>query len=221
MSFSDELSPITPINFFQITTDCHYLNQCSPNAFPSLKSAKGKYLIPDTSSLCCEKAFAEVNMGWHEEGIAFYVVVHTPFKRARHPEVDRGDSFEVFIDTRDVKTSGFNTRFCHHFFFLAEAIEGHQAGELTKFRTEDTHPLCDANDLKIKTQTSYKGYTLNIFIPNHCLHGYDPTQFNRLGFSYRINRAEGFPQHFSVVTEDYQIDQQPSLWGILRLVNLV
>jgi hypothetical protein len=219
MSFSDELSPITPINFFQIATDCHYLDHFSHKNFPTLKSTKGKYLLPDTSALCCEKAFAEVAMGWHEEGIEFCVAVRSPFKRARYPEVDRGDSFEVFIDTRDVKTSGFNTRFCHHFFFLAEAIEGHQAGEITKFRTEDTHPLCDAKDLKIKAQSTTSGYVLNIFIPNHCLYGYDPAQFNRMGFSYRINRAEGFSQHFSVVTEDYQIDQQPSLWGTLRLVN--
>lgn len=219
MSFSEELSPITPINFFQITADCHYLNDFSLKSFPTLKSAKGKNLIPDTSALCTEKSFANVAMGWHEEGLELIVAVQSPFKRVRYPEVDRGDSFEVFIDTRDVKTSGFNTRFCHHFFFLAEAIDGHQAGEITKFRTEDTHLLCDANDLKIKAQITSTGYTLNIFIPNHCLNGYDPAQFNRMGFSYRINRADGFPQHFSVVTEDYQIDQQPSLWATLRLVN--
>lgn len=62
-------------------------------------------------------------------------------------------------------------------------------------------------------------YTLNIFIPNHCLYGYDPAQFGRLGFTYRVNQSEGFAQHFSVVSEDYQIDQQPSLWGTLRLVR--
>lgn len=217
MPFSDELSPITPVNFFQISTECHYLNNFSLKNFPLLKSAKGKFLLPDTSALCSEKAFADVAMGWHEEGIEFFASVRVPFKRARYPEVDKGDSFEIFIDTRDIKTSGFNTRFCHHFFFLAEAIEGHQSGEITKFRTEDTHLLCDPDDLKVKAQLTGNGYILNIFIPNHCLYGYDPAQFNRLGFSYRINRAEGFPQHFSVVTEDYQIEQQPSLWSTLRL----
>ncbi|MBA3817221.1 MAG: hypothetical protein H0X29_12040 [Parachlamydiaceae bacterium] len=219
MSFSDELAPITPINFFQITADCHYLENFSLKTFPSIKTMKGKHIIPDTSALCGEKAFAQVAIGWHAEGIEFRVNVHSPFKRARYPEVDRGDSFEVFIDTRDVKSSGFNTRFCHHFFFLAEAIEGQQAGEITRFRTEDSHPLCDPNDLKVKAQSTSSEYTLNIFIPNHCLNGYDPAQFSRLGFSYRINRADGFPQHFTVVTEDYQVDQQPSLWGTLRLVK--
>ena len=60
---------------------------------------------------------------------------------------------------------------------------------------------------------------LQIFIPAECLHGYDPEQFDRLGFSYRINRYALPPQHFSVVTKEYQIEQQPSLWSHMRLVK--
>lgn len=219
MFFDDELIPITPVNFFQISAECHQLPIQKGSSFPRLtKQNYRKYLLPDTSSLCAEEPFASVAIGWQPEGVELYVLVDHPFRKAVHPDVERGDSVEVFIDTRDVKTAGFNTRFCHHFFFLAEGVEGHFAGEITHFRTEDVHPLCDPNDLKVKTINQKGGYALHIFIPSHCLHGYDPEQFNRLGFSYRINRAEGFPQHFSVVTEDYQIDQQPSLWGSLKLI---
>jgi hypothetical protein len=123
------------------------------------------------------------------------------------------------IDTRDVKTAGFNTRFCHHFFFLSEPVEGLVAGEITRFRTEDTHELCDPQDLKVISSRKKNSYTMNLFIPGSCLYGYDPDQFNRLGFTYRLNRAHGFPQHFSVVSEDYQIEQQPSLWSSLRLIK--
>lgn len=214
-SFPEEFVPLTPINFFQISADCHYLK---PAAFPALtKQQAKKYLLPDTSHLCSEESFAEVSLGWNEEGIEAFVKVNHPFKRAYYPEIDRGDSFELFIDTRDVKTSGFNTRFCHHFFFLAEGVEGHFCGEMTRFRTEDAHPLCDSNELKVKALMQSSGYTLNIFIPRHCLNGYDPDQFRRLGFAYRINQAEGFSQHFTVVTEDFPIEQQPSLWGSLKL----
>ena len=122
------------------------------------------------------------------------------------------------IDTRDLKSAGFNTRFCHHFYFLAQAVEGQQAGEITHFRTEDRHPLCDSQALECQIKSSSKDYILQIFIPSQCLYGYDPKQFDRLGFTYRINRVGGHPQHFTVVSEEYQIDQQPSLWGSLRLV---
>jgi Carbohydrate family 9 binding domain-like len=215
MTFSEEFVPLTPINFFQISADCCYL---PPAKFPNLTKAQAKkYLLPDTSELCSEESFADVSLGWNEEGLEAYIQVRHPFKRAHYPDVARGDSVELFMDTRDVKTSGFNTRFCHHFFFLAEGVEGHLAGEMTRFRTEDVHPLCDPNELKVKSLIQSNGYSLNIFIPSHCLYGYDPDQFNRLGFAYRINQSDGFSQHFTVVTEDFPIEQQPALWGSLML----
>lgn len=221
MTFEEEdLVPITPVNFFQIHADCRYLGNSNEGGFPFLnKQNARKYLLPDTSTLCSEESFAEVSMGWNEDGLEFYVQINRPFHRVFYPEVSRGDSVEFFIDTRDVKTAGFNTRFCHHFFFLAEGIEGNFAGETTHFRTEDTHPLCDPKELKVKSTLKSSHHILNIFIPTQCLHGYDPQQFDRLGFSYRINQAEGFPQHFSVVTDDFQIDQQPALWSSLKLVK--
>ena len=220
MTFSDDFVSITPVNFFQLTADCYQSQGQSIGDFPSLnKKNYKKFLLPDTSALCGEIAFAEVAICWNMEGLEFFINIDSPLRLSSYPEVSEGDSVELFIDTRDVKTSGFNTRFCHHFFFLAEGVDGRFAGEITKFRTEDLHALCDVNELKLKVSKQSTGYALNIFIPKSCLFGYEPGQFNRLGFSYRINRAEGFPQHFSVVSEDYHIEEQPSLWASLNFKN--
>ena len=102
---------------------------------------------------------------------------------------------------------------------MPEPLEGIQAGELTRFSTEDKHELCDPKDLKVKSQIGSRSYSMKIFIPSHCLVGYDPEQFDRLGFTYRINRSHKDPQHFSVVTQDFQIEQQPSLWASLKLLR--
>ncbi|MEI8124904.1 MAG: hypothetical protein WCG42_04045 [Parachlamydiaceae bacterium] len=212
-TFSEDFVPITPVNCFQIQGTCHRIDRSKGE-----KVQAKKFLLPDTSSLCAEESFADVSMGWHEEGLEFHVAVNVPFRGVSYPSVDLGDSVELFIDTRDVKTSGFNTRFCHHFFFLPEGVDGHFAGEITHFRTEDIHPLCEPNELKVKSTIKKNGYTLDIFIPAHCLHGYDPVQFNRLGFSYRINRSGGFPQHFSVITDDFAVEQQPSLLASFNLL---
>lgn len=208
--FEDEEFALSPVNFFQLHVDCHYA--------PKGISGK-KYDLPNTSQLCAEEYFAKVALGWNEQGIECYVEVNQPFQQSYYPDVTRGDSVELMIDTRDVKTSGYNTRFCHHFFFLPEPLEGVQAGELTRFRTEDKHELCDPKDLKVKSQISSRSYSMKIFIPGHCLVGYDPEQFDRLGFTYRINRCHKESQHFSVVTRDYQIEQQPSLWATLKLIK--
>lgn len=210
---------LSPINFFQISADCPYIAPAKDNAFPLTSSNAKKFRLPNTSHLCSEEHFTDVSLGWNHNGLIAFVTVDTRFQQSVYPDVSQGDSIELFIDTRDVKTSGYNTRFCHHFFFLPEPIEGHQAGELTRFRTEDFHELCDPKLLKVKAQLKSNSYSIQIFIPSECLHGYDPDQFDRMGFTYRVNRSGRSPQHFSVTTDEYQLEQQPSLWSTLKLVK--
>lgn len=209
--------PLSPVNFFQLVVDCPHVNG---NHLPDTNKKEGKaFLLPNTTALCSEEHFADVAMGWNREGLIFDINVLHPFQNVSFPEITEGDSIELFIDTRDIKTSGFNTRFCHHFFFLPEAMSGHQAGEITRFRTEDAHAHCDPHDLVVKAHIKSNSYNLQIFIPSQCLHGYDPDQSDRIGFTYRINRPDGPPQHFSAVSEEYQIEQQPSLWSSVKLVK--
>lgn len=216
MAMEEDLLPLTPVNFFQLRLSCGYLLPKGP--FPRLNQKnKSDFLLPETSPLCHEEHFADAAMGWNEEGIELFFEVDKAFDVSYYPEIIRGDSVEVFIDTRDVKNSGYNTRFCHHFFFFPEAIEGRQAGELTHFRTDDAHEWCNPDDLKVKSDLKHKSYILHCFIPKACMTGYDPDQFNRIGFTYRINRPRYESQHFSVVTTDYKLEQQPSLWSTVRL----
>jgi hypothetical protein len=212
--FENEAFSLNPVHFFALSCDCRYLPR--KEQFPSLT----KYALPSTDRLTREEIFAKVAMGWNEEGVALHIRVNQPALRSCYPDLEQGDSIELFFDTRDLKSTGFNTRFCHHFFFLPQAVDGVSKGEKTHFRTEDSHPLCDSQLLQTQVQLRKEGYDLKIFIPALCLNGYDPKQFDRLGFTYRINRTAGDPQHFSVVSQDYQIDQQPSLWGSVRLCNL-
>jgi len=184
-----------------------------------LKGGKlgAKHRLPTTGDMCGEELFAEVSAGWDAGGIVLQVVVNSPCLQTVYPKVSRGDAIELFFDTRNVKTSGFNTRFCHHFFFLPKPVDGVSAGEITVFRSDDAHELCDEKKLSVKSFLKKSSYTMDIAIPASCLVGYDPTQFQQLGFSYRISRAYGAPQHFSASSEEYDIGQQPSLWASMTL----
>lgn len=216
--FEPESFSISPINFFALSCDCHQLSK--KERIPSLTNylLPSSYLLPTTQKLTHEKSFAKVAMGWCEEGIGLQILVNHAPSQSFYPAVEQGDAVELFFDTRDVKISGFNTRFCHHFFFLPSAVDGISKGEKTHFRTEDRHPLCDPSDLDCQVQSKKKEYVMKIFIPSQCLVGYDPKQFNRMGFTYRISRYGGEPQHFSVLSQEYQIEQQPSLWASLNLI---
>lgn len=201
--------PFSPVSFFKLGWDCPYIEE----------GEKELKKLPTTSDLCLEDHFATLFMGWNENGLYFQCHSLSPFQDAFYPDVTRGDSVELFIDTRDVKTSGFNTKFCHHFFFLPQSVDGHKAEEITKFRTEDAHELCDPKDLHVTSDLKNSGYHLKIFIPAHCLHGYDPHQFQRIGFTYRINRYGKPPQHFSCLSGEFPIEQQPSLWSSVQLIK--
>ena len=205
---------LNPVNFFALSCDCH------PIAHKGQTPSFSAHLLPQTQPLTGEGAFAKLAMGWCDEGIALQIQVNQAANRSFYPSIDQGDSVELFFDTRDVKTSGFNTRFCHHFFFLPQPVDGLSKGEKTHFRTEESHPLCDPEELECQVQLKKREYLMKIFIPSHCLVGYDPKQFDRMGFTYRINRFHGRAQHFSVISDEYQIDQQPSLWASLKLVRL-
>lgn len=215
----EENISLTPINFFQVSIDCHPLPPIKEAPFALTSKNYQKYLLPDLSALSDDDTFAKIALGWNREGIELFAMIDQPYLRANYPQFEKGDSLELCIDTRDVKTSGYNTRFCHHFLFLPEAVEGLQAAELTKFRTEDAHEPCASADLKVKSTLKHDHYIMQCFIPAHCLQGYDPDQFDRFGMTYRVNRANGSPQHFSVLSGEYKFQEQPSLWGSVRLIR--
>lgn len=207
----EDIAALSPVNFFTLEANCRYSSAIKAGPLEE------KYSLPITEDICLEDAFAGIALAWNEAGLAVDVQVTQLATKSFYPNVNGGDAVELFFDTRDVKTSGFNTKFCHHFFFLPNAVDSISAGEITRFRTGDIHELCDSQNLSLIVTKQRKGYSMYIFIPKECLHGYDPKQFQRLGFTYRISSCELSPQHFSVVTEDYTLEQQPSLWSTLRL----
>lgn len=210
----DEISAFSPSTFFAISCDIHYADQLL-----SWRSFAKKHLLPDLSDFLSEDSFATLSIGWSEEGIRVDVLVNKAFENNRSDDFRLGDNIELFFDTRDIKTSGFNTRFCHHFLFLPDSEEDSTGAEITQFRTEDTHPLCDSRDFKIEATFQKKTYQMKIFIPAHCLHGYDPSSFDRIGFNYRINRARGESQNFSVSSQHFSIEQQSSLWCSCKMLK--
>ena len=209
MSLFDDIPSLSPVQFFGITSDCFFLRG-------SLKPDKN-HLLPTTSDLLGEESFADVYAGWNVEKVTFYFVVRAPFEKIGEGDYRRGDSIELFIDTRDLKTKGAVSRFCHHFVFFPAQSQNFYGREVTRFRSDDMHRLCHPEDLQVVPLIENSSYRMSIEIPSHCLHGYDPLSFSRLGFTYRINRTGGLPQHFAVSSEEYAIEQHPATWGTLKL----
>jgi hypothetical protein len=207
----EELPALSPLEFFSLETELRFAK--TP---PSSGLKRKQYMLPDTTEWLSEERFAEVGMSWSQAGIFLFLTVEKPFEEALYPRFTEGDALELFFDTRDVKTAGFASRFCHQFVILPQAVQGIQAQEISHFRTEDTHPLCDAADLQVVSKLGKKEYELDVFIPAHCLHGFDPATFERIGFTYRIHRYRGKPQHFALSSQHFSIEQHPRLWASFK-----
>lgn len=206
------VEPALPIDCFSLSLEVPYVKE-----LPRKGLITKPYLLPEMGKLLDEETFAEVGFAWNEEALFIEVLFHKPFEESAFPNFDEGESVELFIDTRDLKTAGFMTRFCHHFVFLPHSDLGKLCYELSRFRSEDSHPLCDPDELEVKADLRSKEISMQIVIPQQCLHGYDPRNFPRLGFTYKINRKGGAPQHFAVSSALFALDQQPSLWASLKL----
>jgi hypothetical protein len=202
MTIFEEIPALSPIQFFAVSWDCPYLKG-------EWKAASDRR-IPSTAELLGEETFADLYMGWNEQKIAI---------EARVKERSAEDSLELFFDTRDLKTKAHASKFCHHFIFTPDAVDGFFGREITRFRGEDVHRLADPKELTVATDSDDSSYILRIEIPAVCLHGYDPLQFLRLGFTYRVNRSSKPAQHFAVSSIEFAIEQQPSLWATVQLTG--
>ncbi len=176
-----------------------------------------RFKLPHYSWLLGEEPFSDVYMGWRSEGLTMIFDVHIPFTESRYPLFEDGDSLELFIDTRATKDATYASRFCHHFLILPTPVQGVRAMEITHLRLSDTRPLSDAEEIDIKVEFGKRGYSLKVDLPASCLYGYDPQISRQLGFTYRLNRALGPPQHFVVSSQSCQIAQYPALWASMRL----
>ncbi|MBS3903801.1 MAG: hypothetical protein KGZ39_00560 [Simkania sp.] len=205
------LPPLSPETFFEVSADVF-----KASVLPSGRSRK-RFSLPDTSLLLDQETFAVFYMSWDVSGISIDCQVQQPFSDCVYPKFDEGDGLELFIDTRDLKTVGVVHRFCHQFLFLPVEVQGVKAVEITQFRGDDLHPLADPSELVAKTVLEKKSYSFSIFLPKEVLHGYDPIGVPRLGFSYRLHRHKGEPQHFTLSTRACSIERNPALWASLQL----
>lgn len=206
-----EIEPLSSLFFFQSFYDAKYLPLTKKTFFSK------EFQLPSTSELLEEEEFAKVFFAWNEEKILLHFEVDEEMKKTVFPNFRSGDSIELFFDTRDLKSRKAVSQFCHHFVFFPEEINGFLGQEITRFRSEGSHELCQPKDLKVEADVQPDHYRMTITIPKYCLHGFEPTSFDRLGFTYRINRSDGLPQHFTVSSDEFAIEHHPDLWSSIKL----
>jgi hypothetical protein len=169
--------------------------------------------------------FADVRAAWSDEGLTFSAEVtgkqQAPWCRANRPE--DSDSFQVWIDTRDVHNVHRAGRFCHRFVFLpagaGRRLDEPAAAWLPINRAREQPRPVEAKQLQARSEKRSNGYVLDVLIAAGALTGFDPAEHPRLGFTYALIDRELGEQTLTVGSPmPYQED--PSLWATLELVSV-
>ncbi|MDN3504326.1 MAG: hypothetical protein P0S95_01970 [Rhabdochlamydiaceae bacterium] len=210
----DDLLPLSPALFFDIGVEIPYAKELKLS-----KCFKGSTLLPNLEDFCDEEHFSKVAAAWNDEGLIFAFEVNVPFTKSDYPAYERSDALEILIDTRGLKSARIFHRFCHHFVILAGENMETSALEVTRFRGEDKHELCDPKLIEVEREFLAKSYKVKVTLPKEILNGYEPKEFKELKFTTRIHRAKGEPDDFSHSSKEYQIMSTPMLWTDLNLVK--
>jgi hypothetical protein len=174
------------------------------------------------SALDGKSEFADVRMGWNEQGLAVSVRVHDKKQHVWcHPSrPDDSDGLHLFVATRDIRTIHRANRFCHYFVCCPSGGDTREAQPFATMlpiqRAKDPPKAISASVLKVRSEKRIDGYLLRAWIPSSALTGYDPEEHRQLGFFYVVRDRELGWQTFAM-TSDFPIISDPSLWGELEL----
>jgi hypothetical protein len=207
----ERLPALEPLHFFSISLEGAYLKENTP--------FQKKHLLPSTFKYFNQEEEAKVFFGFNEKGLRFQFQVFTEVKEVVYPDYRKGDSIELFIDTRNLQSAGYITKFCHHFVLFPSKVEGFFIKEVTRFRNDDAHFLAESKDFQVEVDAQKKFYLIDVFIPSFSLHGYDISKFDKLGFTYRINITGRDPINFSLSPKEFVIERNPYFWSTLTLKN--
>lgn len=211
--FEEQLG-LSPLFFLNSSITIPYLPPTKKTFFSD------EFALPSTAELSASDEFAKVFMAYNDLGIHLFAEVKAEVKKVLFPQFRQGDCLEFFFDTRDIKTRRGVSNFCHHFVFFPEEVNGFLGQEITRFRGDSSRPLCHPKDIQVEADVKPNVYRLTITIPKFCLYGFDPASFDRLGFTYRINRTGENPQNFAIDSSEFEIETHPDLWASCKLQKI-
>jgi hypothetical protein len=184
--------------------------------------------LPESASLAWparldgSAAHLDLRAAWNPQGLAFSLAVTGRSVPAlgKPDQPTQADSFELWIDTRDMQSVHRATRYCHHLCVLPTGGgDNGQSGitiPLPVARARDDAPLAEQDVFLTHSRISRTGYLLEVWIPAEALHGFDVVHQPRFGFYCQVNDAEHGTLGFSLGPE-FPANSDPSLWHTLVL----
>lgn len=208
--------------FFNYSFVCPYRLQAPP-INGNLRDWDDNYLIPDLMRQEGADPFAQLYMAWNETGLYFGLQV----KGKSHYKLDpqkywQGDCLELWLDTRDVKDTHRANRYCYHFYFLpgGSGKNGHQpiGRQTTIDNAREQAPPFPEESIHLGLRRLKRSYQMEIALDATQLHGFQPDEFDRLGFNYVLHDTEKGTQSWTA-SRDQERAHDPSAWGSVEITR--
>jgi len=182
------------------------------------------FRLPNFGAFEGQVDFADMRVGWNEEGLFFRLEVNKKEQSlwCRETQLLDSDGLQIWIDTRDVHSVHRASKFCHWFVLLPSGggikNESPMASMLKINRSRDDSPTINRFKIDVKSKITKQGYCLAAFIPGKSLHGWNIDDHEFVGFNYAVNDRELGWQTLATGPE-LPITEDPSLWQTLHLVD--
>ncbi len=183
-----------------------------------------KYILPCFAELDSKRAHSEVRGCWNEQGLTFTVRVEGKRQPpwCKESALADSDGFRLWIDTRATHNIHRASRFCHSAKFLpaggGRMLEEPVAEPQLISRARENPKPAPHGAFQVRSEKRVDGYLLQAHVPAHTLTGYDPGEYDRLGFFYAVCDRE-LPWQTFTVGPEFPIAEDPSVWATLELTK--
>lgn len=213
---------LTPRAFFSWSFACPY-RATPPRIDGNLGDWDAGQRLPELMSVDGRQAFADLYMAWNEAGLYFAVEVQRKNRFRIDPKHwARGDCLELWLDTRDLKDVHRAHRYCHRFYILPGGTgpDGKRpiGRQTTIDRAREQAPPCPEETIELGLRRLKASYRLEVKLPATGLNGFQPGEFDRLGFTYLLHDSQHGTQSWSAGTE-LPVEHDPSTWGSVELAR--
>ena len=177
--------------------------------------------IPDLMAVEGLESYADLYMAWDDSGLYFALHLRRKTRYKIDPEnYARGDCLELWLDTRDMKDAHRANRYCYHFYFLPGGA-GRDGKKPIGRQTSIEHareqaPPCPEDSIEMGLRRLKRSCRMEIKLPASGLEGFQPREFDRLGFTYLLHDVEKGQQSWSG-GGGLPVAHDPSTWGSVEL----
>jgi hypothetical protein len=181
-----------------------------------------EYALPSISLEGREQS-ATVYAAWSEQRLVFALnVPRTRAPRVLPKRLSDGDSFDLYIDTRDIRNAHRAGRYCHKFVIAPVGGAGQARSPLFEHqeiqRALMGPPHVSPPHVEIASSVRDDGYSIELALPASTLNGYDVDITRRMGLAYVLHDTER-PNQIWPHTSELPVWNDTSLWATVELVD--